>query len=67
MENDYKYKFTHKFDNDFKVETNTNADSLYDIMHEFVAFLKGCQFHEQSINMTMMEIAYELDQDNKKD
>ncbi len=44
-----RYTFTHSFEKKYTVKISTDSDTAYDIVTEFVAFLKGCQFCDSAI------------------
>lgn len=54
------YKFIHEFEDEFEVTMTTHADTLDDIMEEFAAFLRGCQFAEISIKSAFESVAKEI-------
>lgn len=44
-----KYTFSHNFDKKYLVRVSTDSDTAYDIVTEFVAFLRACQFCDSAI------------------
>jgi len=44
-----KYTFSHNFDKEYLVKVSTDSATAYDIVTEFVAFLKACQFCDSAI------------------
>ena len=44
-----KYTFSHTFEKKFKVVTSTDSETAYDIISDFVSFLRGCQFCDSAI------------------
>jgi len=43
------YKFTHTFEDGFTVTLTTHSDRCDQVIEEFTAFLRGCQFSDVSI------------------
>lgn len=55
-----KYTFSHTFEKKFKTSMSTNSETAYEILVDFVHFLKGCQFGESSISDALQDISKEF-------
>ncbi len=60
-----KYTFTHTFEKKFKVTTSTDSETAYDIVSDFVSFLRGCQFCDSAIADAFEGAAEEVRQNVK--